>query len=221
MGLNITQIRSIIRNASGENATQLSDIDCDLYANRELWTVGSQFPFREKEKRIEFNTVTGVALYNLPTQSEAITHLSIVDADGRHHPLDNISVEDYENNYIEGEDAYDFPKAFTREGCAIRLIPTPDDVYKLVMRRNIVLTDLSASNATPSIPQEWHEIIGMGGAWRRLFDLGDLTRAALTKQFVEGLKLQIEPTSSKEEKANRQYAGVMVLGRDYDQRDPR
>lgn len=217
MGLNIQQMRDILRNATGQDEDDIDDTTCDLYLNRAFWEVQDAFPFREREKLATFQTIAGVLKYDIPS-GEAIQSLSIMDTTQdtfSHVPLDQIDATDYETRFIDDEDNRGVPTKFVREGCLIRLWPTPADVYTVQIRRLIVLADLSNLNSVPSIPQVWHEIIAYGGVERRFIDLGDINRAALFRKLKGSMMDEKTSIKSEEKQANTQHAGLNYIGRTY------
>ena len=210
MGLNIVQLREMIWRPTGmdtDNDVDLTRTRIDLYLNRSFWEIQDKFPFREKEKTATFYTVAGTRNYDLPYPTEAIQSLAIANLDpvwtGM---LDQETAEDYEEEYQEGDPYWGPPTHYVRENCFVRLRPTPDDAYKMVLRRLIVLNDLSATNA-PTIPQVWHEIIGYGGLWRAFLDFGDFNRMKETKVLQNSLLNTITPTAAT---ISRRYRSQMV-----------
>lgn len=231
MGLNLADLRlSIYRPLGLVDSTntlivsQLPLIQADLYLNRAFWEIQNKFPFREKEIISEFDTVDDVRNYNVTFPTEAIIHLSIEDDryDGNnnpHAPLERITRDVYEQSYRNDTDENGFPTKYVLEGCVIRLYPTPDGIYKIIMKRLVTLTDLSLTNATPGIPQVWHEIIGYGALWRAFIDRNDYARANNIKMLQAELINTIIPREALEDQSNAQLARVEVLGIDYEQVD--
>jgi hypothetical protein len=217
--LNIVTLREMIWRPLGmddENDPDLGIARADLYLNRAYWEIQDKFPFREKEKNATFSTIAGVRDYDMPEPIEALQSLSIVDPNsGKHIELNQITTGVYEDTYQEGEDYYEFPVDYTLIGCYARLLPTPKDVYKMVVKRLVVLADITNLNATPPIPQVWHEIIGYGGLWRAFIDFGDFSRAQQIKAHANALINSLTPREAKEERANTQTAGLEVIRNEY------
>lgn len=227
MSLNIDQLRSMIYVPIGiePNSVQLPFTQADLYLNRAFWEVQNKFPFREKEVISNFDTTAGVRNYDVSFPTEAVKHIAIETQDVnitggtsqlQHEPLIQISRDQYEQLYANNTSQWRQPEAYVREGCIIRLWPTPDKVYVLVIKRLVALTDISSTNNAASIPQVWHEVLGFGGLWRAYFDKGDIARANATKAMQAALINTIIPTQVNEEQSNSQKAGVEVLGLEYD-----
>jgi hypothetical protein len=216
--IDIVRMRRSVRRPLGmldEDDPDLTNDDVDLYLNRAYWEVQDKFPFREKERRGTFVTQIGVRNYEMPKPFEALTGLSIVDpVSGQHTPLDYMENDRYESEYQEGENFYGTPQFYTRMDCFATLLPTPDKAYTLVLRRKIILTDLSSSNQLSSLPQVWDEILIFGAVWRGFFDFGDFARANQVKAHQVSLLDTIVPTPAKE-LGDTSRAGLEVLGREY------
>lgn len=227
-GLNIDQLRLMLYTPLGIplNSVQLPFTVADLYLNRAFWEVQNKFPFREKEVISNFNTTIGVRNYDVSFPTEAVKHISITHPNvggsvtvNKSWPLEQITRDQYEQLYADNSDVYELPEKYVREGCIIRLWPTPDAIYTLTIERLVALTDISTSHVSPSIPQVWHEIIGLGGLWRLYLDKGDFARANATKQFQADLINTTIPAEINEAQSNSQLARVEVLGLDYEQNE--
>lgn len=216
MTLDIAQMRSDLQDHTGMDEIDLPDEKADLYLNRSYWEILDKFHFREKEVTVTFPTVDGTRLYNVPSPFEALRQLSVTDPDTNEHiPLKRMTTQDYESRYDEDSDARAIPTHYVREGCAVRLWPTPDDAYELTMKYWTTLEDLSNSNATPPIPQSWHEIIMFGGVWRAFLGIRDFVSANATKAHQVSLINSSVPVEAKEEYDSRD-ARLEVRVREYD-----
>lgn len=217
-GINIANMRKGIRKATGieEGDPDLTDIEIDLYLNRSLWEIDNKFPFKEKEKTVTFETVIGERNYDVPTPVDAVKTLAIADLySNETKTLRYMETFEYDNLYDTDTAQQGKPWGYTRENCFVRLWPTPDKVYTIILKRWIVLSDLDDTNNLPSIPIVWHEIIQFGGLYRCFIDLGDVSRANQIKNHQIALINSTVPTQAKEE-GNDKYAGVEVLRSDYD-----
>lgn len=202
MTLDLDRMRIRVRKPLGmmdEDDTDLTNDDVDEYLNMSFWEVQDKFPFREKEKTGTFQTQVGVRNYEMPDPFEYLKSLAIVDLTSfQHKPLDLITAREYERLYNEQTTAQGKPCKYLREDCYARLWPTPDNIYTIVLRRNIVLADISESNNTLPIPQVWTEIVIYGAIWRAFIDFGDFARANAMKAHQVSLLDTIEPTEIKE-----------------------
>lgn len=215
-GLDLQTLRDDLRDHTGTDDTDLPDTKADLMLNRSMWEVMDKFHFREKEVTVTFSTVAGTRLYNMPDPFEAMRLLSIKDPDtNEHKKLKRTTIEYYENNYDTDTDAQDFPVYYVREGCAVRLLPTPDDAYELTLKYWTTLADLSDSNTAIVIPPSWHEIILFGAVYRGFLSFGDFVRANGMRQQQIGLINSSVPTEAKEE-YDSSDAALSVKVREYD-----
>lgn len=199
---------------------QLSLDEVDLYLNRSFWEIMSKFKFREKERLATFQTTIGERNYTVPAPFEAIRNLSIAmqDQDGtlhQHTPLGQILANTYEERYNEKVENRGFPSHYVREGCLIKLWPTPDAVYTITMRRWITIQDITTSNTYPDVPQEWGEIIGLGGLWRAAIDFREFNLANFTKSHQVSLINTTPETETKEKDANPALFRLDVSYADY------
>lgn len=216
MGLDIEQMREDLREATGTDEDDMPNEKADRFLNRAYWEILDKYHFREKEVTVTFNTVIGTRLYNMPSPFEALRKLSILNGvTGEHKTLDRTTIDEYENNYDADADARGFPTHYVREGCAVRLIPTPDAIYEITQKYWTVLADLSEANNTPPIPQSWHEIIMLGGVWRAFISFSDYVRANGAKAHQKSLVDSMVPVEAKEE-YDSPRAGVSVIIREYD-----
>lgn len=216
MSLDIQQMRDELRSSMGMDIADLPDDRADLHLNRSYWQVMDIFHFREKEVTATFGTVEGERLYNLPSPFESLRSLSIKDLITlEHKTIDKMTVHEYENRYDESVEARGIPTRYVREGCAVRLWPTPDDIYTITHKYWRVLADLSDVNPIPEIPQAWHEIIFYGGLWRGWIGEGDYLRAREAKSHQKSLIDSAVPVEAKEE-YDTHRAGLQAPGYDYD-----
>jgi|GraSoiStandDraft_4_1057263.scaffolds.fasta_scaffold44309_6 hypothetical protein len=217
-GLNIVNMREGIRKATGieDGDPDLTTAQIDLYLNRALWEIDNKFPFKEKEKTVTFETVSAERNYDVPTPVDAVKSLAISDLFSKEtKTLRYMETFEYDNLY--DADTYNMgkPWGYTRENCFVRLWPTPDKIYTIIMKRWIILSDLDDTNDIPEIPIVWHEVIQLGGLWRAFIDIGDIARANQIKNHQIAIINSIIPTQVKEE-GNDKYAGLEVLRADYD-----
>lgn len=214
MGIQIADLRTKLRKATGTDSADLPDIDADLLLNQAYWELLDKFPFREKEVRGTFETIVGTRSYNAPSPFEALRHLAIRDLNSpQHTPLDQMGLDVYEQQYNEEESSRGKPTHYVREGCQIVLFPTPDDIYTITIRYLTVLADLSTTQ-NPNIPQSWHEIILLGGIWREFVELGDWQRVMAAKSLQQNLINSSVPEEAKEEVDTRR-AALEVLRNEY------
>lgn len=177
MGLSSSQLITDLRNSTGLDSTDLPDASALRFLNRSWWEVCSKFKFREKETQTTLTTVAGTRDVNVPADMFATRIAVIINDELEHIQLDQIDEQTYENLYDSDSENENIPTMYFRYGSIIRLYPTPDDAYSLVVYYWKNLTDLAVLN-DPSIPQSWHEIVLFGAIWRAKAELGDLDSKA-------------------------------------------
>lgn len=221
MPLSLPNLRLGITRPLGVNVggTQAPVEQLDLYLNRSFWEIQNKFPLREKEVISTFSTIVGIRNYDVIFPTEAVKHIAIRKNNdggiGQEYPLEQITRDQYEQLYATTEDQWDIPVKYVREGCIIRMWPTPDEAYTIIIKRLVALSDLSNVNSTTTIPQVWDEIIMFGALWRFCVDLGDLNRVTYFKSLQGEMINTIIPTEIQEIQSNSQLARVEVLGLDY------
>ena len=183
----------------GEDEGDIPDNDALVLLNRSYTEIQDKYPFREKEVTATFPTVEAQRLYGVPAPFEALRQISILNPDTDiHEVLEKMSILDYENNYSEVSTDEAMPTGYVREGCNIRLYPTPDDIYTLTLKYWSPLTDLSLVQS-PSVPAVWHEIILFGAVYRGFFRRSDYVRGNQAKMQQKTMIDSIIPIEAKEE----------------------
>jgi hypothetical protein len=214
MPYGIAEMRTFVRDGTGEDDVDLPNAKLDSYLNKSFWEILDKLPFRVKEKTVTFQTAVGSALYSVPASFEAIRHLSIEDYNSfEHTDVDQMDPKVYEASYANRSDSYGKPTHYVRENNFIRLYPTPDNTYTLTLKYNAELADLSDTNQYPSVPRVWYEIIELGGLWRRFLSLNDYPRVSAVKNLQRDLLSTTTPIQAKEKMDNR-HAGLEVIRED-------
>lgn len=217
MPLSITVLRTELREHLGLDEDELDSTAADALLNRSWWEVMDKLDFREKESKTTFDTVIGTPNYDMPMGYDALLMLSISGADETDTlrvQLDRSDQKIYEQEHDEAVTAYAKPTKYHRYNDGIWLAPTPDKVYTINVNYLTTLEDLSNSNATPPIPQSWHEIILYGAVWRGFMRIGDYNRKQAAQQTQIGLINSMSPVSSKEE-FDSSLAGLNFIRRAY------
>ena len=205
----ISDAREIVRDATGEDLISLPDTKLDMQLNMSYRELLDAYSFREKEVTAYFNTAIGQVNYEMPDPHDGLRQLSIYEQDSLvSRNVDPMTPDEYTASYIDTDDARGFPSRYVREGCLFRLWPTPDAVYRMVIRYWGVLADLGNANQTIDIPQTWWPAI-LEGAIVNVFKFkqGDVERAAAYTRFQASTISKIVPTQAKEEE-NHHRAGV-------------
>lgn len=213
MGMNQAQLITAFRLPLGIDDTDLIDDDVTLYLNRSYWEVMDKFPFREKERAGVFPTVAGIRNYEIPTPVEAVTEVAVVDPlTLRHIPLDQMFSRETEFHYNENTDRQGRPIKYLLENCYIRLWPTPDQVYNIVIRKKTILQDIQSDGI--EIPQVWNDIVLYGGVWRAAVDYRDWALVENMKSLQRELMATTTPRPLKEI-VDMQHASVVATPREY------
>lgn len=169
-GFNLTTLREEVREHCGFAATDtagLSNAIIDRLINRAFWSNINSYPFKVTEKVETIATVDATRKYDLMSDFESIRVASIVNPDnGQHIKLERVTQAWYEENYNEEITEETRPTHYLREANCIKLYPTPDAVYTLVISYWASLDDLSDVNLGLDIPRVWSEILILGAAWR-------------------------------------------------------
>lgn len=192
-------MRSELRTHLGVDSSELSDGDADLLIDRSAAELMAKFHFKAMEDKQSIVTVDGTSVYSVPASTDCVEGLYIEDPNSyQHSPIDRITYDFYEQNFVNTTDAEGKPTHYFRRGDDITLYPTPDDVYNITLYRRKVLGDFSAGG-TFFGPQEWYEIVLYGAVTRGFQRLGDYQRAQASATFQASLVSSTTPTEAKEE----------------------
>lgn len=212
MTLSLQNQRDKLRRATGEDTTELDNTEADLVLNTSWWEIADIFKFREKQTSRTFVTVAGTVSYAVAADHLATQILSIKDVNSSaYSQLQPMSESEYENNFIDTTAARGKPTHYIRRGSNIILWPTPDVVYTVKETYDKTLADI-ASDPSVTVPQSWHEMIWIGGAFRRFLELGD-TNKAFDYRKIQGLPSLIETKEETQtkERGDVQFAAVQSL----------
>jgi hypothetical protein len=212
MGLSVDQIDTELKELLG-----IDDDDYDLptrllWINRSFWEITAKFDFREKEGSYAFLSADGDNEYTVPVDLEALQSIAITQSDGASRTtLTRITKENYLNTYTSDFNLRAIPEHYYREGNKIILSPVPDDIYNIEIKYLKTLTDL-ISGGSVVLPQEWHELILFGAAYRGFLVMNDKVSAEFYRNQQTNLTASTIPTEAKEEKDSR-FAAVDVVTR--------
>ena len=173
MGLSSSQLILDLRASTGVDDTDYPDAKCLVFLNRSWWEICDKFKFREKETQTTLTTVASTRDVSVPADLLATKIALVIDENLENVQLEQIDEQMYEDLYNSDAFYEDIPTKYYRHGSYIRLHPTPDQAYSLVVYYWKLLTDLSVLN-DPTIPRSWHEMVLFGGIWRLKAELGDL-----------------------------------------------
>lgn len=216
--MTLQEMRDSLRLHLGVDDVDLDDPASDSLLNASLSEIDNKFPFKEKERRLDFTTTIGEYKYQLPTIMDAIRVVSITDPISEDKSvLERMTPYAYEDNTTLDTDLRGEPCGYMREQDCIILHPTPDDEYAITIRYLRTLAELLAADDEPALPANWHEILLYGAVWRGFILLGDFNRANQVKAHQVALITSTVPNESKEE-FDTHTGGVQVLGRSYSRR---
>ena len=213
MSLNTQQIVNDIYSYTGVDEADYDRNIVLLEANKSFWELMPKLSFRENELSGSFPLIADVPRYTFPVLFEAIRSLSVID------PLtsqSSVIVQTNSHYYdtilnINNAQASGKPTFYWRENDELVVWRTPDKAYDCTLRYYVTLDDLVDSSANfPPIPQEWHEIIMLGGVWRMFARMGDKKRSDDWHNTQIGLINSTVPVESLE-KSDTQLARARVL----------
>lgn len=214
MGMTSQQLLSELRENTGTDIDDVPDDIALLLLNRSFWELLNKVHFTEKERVIPFSTMVGVKKYRTPVTFEAIIGITMIDPTSQQFSrLDSVGEWTYDNEHNDDVINYAQPTKYFRQEQYIVLEPTPDIVYNLNIRHNILLQDVDTAGSELTIPREWHEIILYGGCYRLFVRLGDLNRASQMRNIQGNGWNSLVPTFAKET-ADQHNAHFEVKGYD-------
>ena len=217
--LTLQQMRNLLRKGlGGLSESDLSDIDADLLLNMSFWELSSKFPFEEKNLRTTFSTVAGTENYSISAEInapgavvlEAIQGMSVLDSEGKSHPLQRATEAFLEEEYSTATSYRSRPTHYVRRDDLIRLWPIPDDVYTIrVLMLRTLDTMVYLSIEQTGLPQEWDELTVEGAITRGHFYSQDYNLAQQAQNFQTMKVRTAQSTHAKEEEDSR-YAGLVI-----------
>lgn len=207
MTLDLATMRTELREHLGVG-DEFATPECDLLLNRSWWEIQKKFKFRENEMSYEFDTIISTRDYNLPSGFAAIERLALIDSNGDYHQMKSLSIDEAIQATTTNIDSDSTPTHYQRRGDVIKLYPTPNEVFTMVLYYQETLADLISTG--PPIPQEWHEIILYGAIQRGHARYGSVNKSAAFAQMQAGLIASCIPVETKELEDTR-YAQVQVM----------
>lgn len=217
-GFDLDTLREEVREHCGflkDDTSSLPDATVDRFINRSFWSHINSYPFKVVEQVDTFETVAGTRKYETPVDFEAIRVISIVSPDtlntGKHRTLNRKTQTWYEDNYNEADSSESVPTDYIREANCIKLFPTPDDIYTIVISYLASLDDLSDSNPDLIIPRVWSEIIVLGATWRYYLKHKDYLNFE-NMQAAEAVLIGKIVSEQAKDETDSKLAGLDVAG---------
>lgn len=149
--MNLTEIRSKIREIVDLDAQDVSDTLLDMYVKdgfERIIALERRWPFYQKT--FSLSTIANQRAYTINTVGDGNLReiTSVVDTSTTGNRLEYISYDDAESVWVGSYDQSSRPLYFTFWQEQIHFWPKPDAVYPLVVRGYRKPDDWSASNAT-------------------------------------------------------------------------
>ncbi len=215
--MNLEILRGDLRSHLGMDTLDLDDAAASRLLNRAYWELLDKFPFRDKETYSTLPVVIGTASYTIDFAAiEAISKITIEDPETlKHKPLDKMSLDVYQQNFVNDESAYGRPTNYVRYGNEIILYPTPDVAYVVDYYYAAQLSDLALESDSPSAPRNWHEIILLGAVYRGFLQLQDYERANAARTHWMTLLSSVSMNEAEENK-DTPRAGLRIAYSQYD-----
>jgi hypothetical protein len=195
----------------GLDSTDLTDVEATELLNLALWELEDKFPFRAKETEMRFPLVVDQYEYTIPTTTDAISSLAVLDTDGIRHKLGRASRDWMDENFNE-EDDKGTPTRYLREDTTIIFHPIPDAVLTTIMTLKVSIDSLlSGSVEATGLPRNWDELVVEGAIVRGHFYAGDYNEARQAANFqVQKIRSSVL-NLAKEEKQDSRYARLNVI----------
>ncbi len=217
--LTLQQMRDLVRKGlGGLDEQDLSDPDLDLMLNMSFWEIESRFPFKEKEARLEFSTVEGSHLYDLPSiaagagaEMDAVLGVAVIETDsGKSNKLQRMTESWFDTQFNDDIDVRAIPEFWLRRDVDLQLWPVPDEIYtiRLFFLKNLASLLLGTVEAT-GLPRTWDELVVEGGITRGQYYGQDYNLAQQAESFRVGKLRTASSIESKEEEDSR-WAGLVV-----------
>lgn len=215
--LSLKQMRKLVRQGlGGLDEGDMPDPDVDLLLNMSLWEIDSKYPFKEKEARLEFNTVAGQGTYSLSSimsandlDLDALQSVAVMQ-DGKSKKLQRMMEDWFDIQYDESADVQAIPEHYLRRNMTLQLWPVPDDVYtvRLFILKNVEALAHGSVEST-GLPRNWDELVVEGAITRGQYYRQDYNLAQQSENFRVGKVRSASSTEAKEEEDSR-WAGLVV-----------
>lgn len=189
--MNLTQLRSHVRNLTGIQSTAIvSDAELDIFINEAYLEImrESDWPFLRDETTLVM--VPGTASYTLPAGvgENSIASIAVLTNDTNRRqlrPRSRYATDDSPGPYNIGR-----PKEYSVWRGYIEVYPTPQEAETLTIRYFSEPASLSSGSDSPLFEAKFHTLVAYGASVRLLIREGDDTerRAFYNAQFVNGLE---------------------------------
>ncbi|KKM60409.1 hypothetical protein LCGC14_1542100 [marine sediment metagenome] len=214
MDLTLARMQALLRKGlGGLDSSDLTDVEADELLNLALWDLEDKFPFRAKETEMRFPLVVDQFEYTIPTTTDAISSIALLDSEAQRHKLVRKSRDWMDENIDEtGGSEGATPTFYLREDTTLILYPIPDAILTVIMTLKVSITSLLTSSVTSTgLPRNWDVLVVQGGIMHGHIFAGDYNEARQIANFQLTAVRSAVLTLSKEEKADSRYARLNVI----------
>lgn len=193
--MELLQFRTDLRTMIGSpTTTDVADAKLTRHVNSAYRDIATKYPHYKSRKLCSFPTVDGTMDYGLPSDCGAVLRVWDATSSARIHKRGDAWYADNLDVYTE-EDA---PQFYVRYRTFVRLIPTPDAVYTIMLYYRESITDLSDDTDEPVIPLDWDIGIKLLARWYYYDEHGDIPKAEYALRAYRNW-LEDKPSQMEEE----------------------
>ena len=164
---NYTELKSSVANYLNRNDLTSSIHDFITLTEGKL---NRDLRIRASVVRAETTTTANTAFYNLPSDIIELKNITR-DTSNASYALSYMSLESASREY--GGFSSGTPRAYSRVGDTIKLLPTPDSTYTIGINYYKKLTALSDSNTTNTILENYPDLYLFGSCFEGALFLND------------------------------------------------
>ena len=216
MPLVLQNLRDDLREAIGyQDDTEFDNTKCDRVLNRSFWEVIEKIPFKEKEKTVQFPTIAGFNLYQVPSDYDAIRSIFwINDLDNIQKQIRRLSPEAQEEMFVDSEDQWGDPEFYYRENQCLKFWPIPNRELTITLLYWKDLADLDGADSEFPLQKVYYDIVLFGAVYRQALTLKQIPLSNTYRDQQSALLRGLEPKIETEKNDSR-YAAVEVILPDY------
>lgn len=215
MGLTLQNMRDQLRSHLGMDDLDIPDVDVDNFLNLSYWEITKKLNFREVEQYIDITLGIGTRTYPISSMNisfDSVRHVTIQDLDDESwRPVNQVDYTTISDTLDDTPEAYDEPIRYARFNDNIVFDPNPDQAYTVRVQYRESLGDLISSG--PGVPEEFHEIILLGGVHRAWLSKGNYNRSEAVMQRQLSLVSTIIEIPTKENIDYQSAAGKIIRTR--------
>lgn len=148
----VTRLRQSIGNPSTGDVIDETLKQCINDSYREI---GDKYRFFITRKLCTFTTVSGTSSYTLPASNVTLMRVYDLTNKASMIRMSDGEAQDYREDESDSS-TYGKPQYYTHYRDWIRFIPVPDGEYTMEIYYRYVMSDLTADDDTPVLPEPWH-----------------------------------------------------------------